>query len=149
MLYTPHFLIGAAIIKYIPNPWIGLPAALISHVVLDLIPHWDFDIEPGMSFGEIIHHNPRRRNILLTAMSIDVFLMGISFFWLYFAFADPLKLISGGLAAISPDVFEQGLLLLGKPLSGFQDKFQFRVSAKYGMWSYPIVSFIALYLLAK
>lgn len=41
MLSTPHLLVGAAIVKVVPNPVLGLPLALISHFVLDSIPHWD------------------------------------------------------------------------------------------------------------
>jgi hypothetical protein len=51
------------------------------------------------------------------------------------------------LVAISPDLIEQSLLLIGKKLPAIQDKFQNRVSAKYGFISYPIVSLIALWLL--
>ena len=41
MLSTPHLLVGAAIVKVIPNPVISLPLAFASHFVLDSIPHWD------------------------------------------------------------------------------------------------------------
>lgn len=41
MLSTPHLLVGAAIVKIVPNPVISLPLAFLSHFVLDSIPHWD------------------------------------------------------------------------------------------------------------
>lgn len=41
MLSTPHLLVGAAIIKVVPEPAIGLPLAFFSHFVFDSIPHWD------------------------------------------------------------------------------------------------------------
>jgi len=41
MLSTPHLLTGAAIVKIIPNPALGLPLAFLSHFALDSIPHWD------------------------------------------------------------------------------------------------------------
>lgn len=41
MLSTPHLLVGAAIVKAIPNPFISLPLAFLSHFALDTIPHWD------------------------------------------------------------------------------------------------------------
>ncbi len=41
MLSTPHLLVGAAIVKVIPNPAISLPLAFLSHFALDSIPHWD------------------------------------------------------------------------------------------------------------
>lgn len=41
MLSTPHLLVGAAIAHSIPNPAVALPAAFLSHFVLDMTPHWD------------------------------------------------------------------------------------------------------------
>lgn len=49
MLSTPHLLVGAAIVKAVPNPAISLPLALLSHFVLDTIPHWDGS--PKAPFG--------------------------------------------------------------------------------------------------
>ena len=41
MLSTPHLLVGAAIVHAVPNPAISLPAAFVSHFILDAAPHWD------------------------------------------------------------------------------------------------------------
>jgi hypothetical protein len=41
MLSTPHLLVGAAIVKVVPEPAISLPLAFLSHFVFDSIPHWD------------------------------------------------------------------------------------------------------------
>lgn len=41
MLSTPHLLVGAAIVKTIPNPMVSLPLAFLSHFALDAFPHWD------------------------------------------------------------------------------------------------------------
>ncbi len=49
MLSTPHLLVGAAIVKVVPNPWISLPLAFLSHFALDTIPHWDGS--PKAPFG--------------------------------------------------------------------------------------------------
>lgn len=42
MLATPHTAMGILIAYLIPNPYVALPLALLSHFALDLIPHWDF-----------------------------------------------------------------------------------------------------------
>ncbi len=147
MLYTPHFLVGAAILKYIPNPVVGLPLALVSHVVLDLIPHNDFDIKPGMTIRDVFLHDREKRKMLFLAMGIDGGLLVASLLWILLTRVNPVILLLGGLAAISPDLIEQSLLLFGKKLPAIQDKFQFRVPAKYGFISYPIVAIIAIYLL--
>ncbi len=149
MLYTPHFLVGAAILKHIPNPYIGLPLSAFSHIILDLIPHTDFDIKPGMTIKSILFHKHPTRIVLLTAMTIDFILLLISFFWIAVNFNKNLWMLLGGITAISPDVIEQGFLLLGKPLTAIQDKFQNRVGIRYGLISYPIVSLIAIYFLQR
>lgn len=155
MLYTPHFLVGAAILKYFPNPVIGFPLALLSHVALDLIPHNDFDITPGMTLKDVLIKDPKKRKILLGALFLDGMLLLISAYWVYWNNWANLanwgreKMILGGLAAILPDLIEQSLLLLGKSLPAIQDKFQFRVPAKYGFISYPIVAVTAIWLLAR
>lgn len=41
MLETPHTLTGAALATKISNPFISLPLALVSHFILDRIPHWN------------------------------------------------------------------------------------------------------------
>lgn len=155
MLYTPHFLVGAVILKYIPNPVIGLPIALLSHVALDLIPHNDFDITPGMTLKDVLLKDPKKRKILLGALFLDGMLLLISAYWVYWTNWANLanwgreKMLLGGLIAILPDLVEQSLLLMGKSLPAIQDKFQFRVPAKYGFISYPVVAMIAIWLLVK
>lgn len=49
MLSTPHLLVGAAIVKTIPNPYVSLPLAFLSHFALDSFPHWDGS--PKAPFG--------------------------------------------------------------------------------------------------
>ncbi|HLE48550.1 MAG TPA: hypothetical protein VI819_00750 [Patescibacteria group bacterium] len=41
MLELPHAIVGAALVYKIGNPWISLPAAFLSHFILDEIPHWN------------------------------------------------------------------------------------------------------------
>lgn len=42
MTATAHALVGGAIAASIPDPILGISLALISHPILDMIPHWDF-----------------------------------------------------------------------------------------------------------
>jgi CBS domain containing-hemolysin-like protein len=41
MTATAHAAIGISLASLLPNPLIGIPIALVSHVICDLIPHWD------------------------------------------------------------------------------------------------------------
>lgn len=58
MLELPHTLIGAAIATKIPNPVFALPLALISHVLVDLIPHWN----PSLYTETKKHGRPTRKS---------------------------------------------------------------------------------------
>lgn len=149
MLYTPHFLTGAAIVKLVPNPLIGLPLAFLSHILLDLTPHNDFDIRPGVTWAEILEKEKKRKYFLLWVLGLDIILMTLSAIWLSFQ-PNNLWLIAGGIVGISPDLVEQGIFVLMRiTLPGWQDKLQWRVSAKYGFLSYPIVSLLALAFLLE
>lgn len=146
MLYTPHFLTGAAIIKTANNPYLGLPLAFLSHIILDLVPHNDFDIKPGITLKEFFKLEKSRRNLIIAALSFDYLLTAVSFIWLLVTFKN-IWLIAGGIMGVLPDLAEQFLMLLGVALPGWQDKLQWRVSVKYGFISYPIVSLISLWVL--
>ena len=41
MTATAHALIGASIASRFTNPIIGIPLAIASHFLADLVPHWD------------------------------------------------------------------------------------------------------------
>lgn len=41
MTATGHALIGVALAAAIPDPRIGIPVAILSHVAADAFPHWD------------------------------------------------------------------------------------------------------------
>lgn len=41
MTATGHALIGTALAVSIPNPVIGIPLAILSHIAADAFPHWD------------------------------------------------------------------------------------------------------------
>jgi hypothetical protein len=81
-------------------------------------------------------------------MSIDFLFLLTSFIWIFSSFPNK-WLIVEGIVGIFPDAIEQGLLLFGMKIPGWQDKFQFRVSAKWGFYTYFIVSFITIWLLIK
>lgn len=146
MLYTPHFLVGVAILKYSPNPVVGLPLALISHILLDLLPHYDFDITPGFRRTDLFKMKKRTRYLFLISYLTDLLFLTASFIWLFF-YKKNLLLVAGGVVAILPDVIDQTAVLLDYKLPAWQNKFQWKVSAKYGFITYPIVSLIAIYFL--
>src|SRR3989338_4651969 len=46
MMITPHVLVGAALATRISNPFALVFFAVVSHFVIDMIPHHDYDINP-------------------------------------------------------------------------------------------------------
>ena len=45
-MITPHVLVGASLATVISNPFVLAASAFISHFVLDMIPHKDYEITP-------------------------------------------------------------------------------------------------------
>ena len=43
MLAASHAIVGAAIAANTQNPLLGYTLAVVSHPLLDLVPHWDFN----------------------------------------------------------------------------------------------------------
>lgn len=146
MLYTPHFLVGAAILKLVPNPLIGVPLAFGSHILLDMIPHNDFGLLPGITLKDIFAKDKKMKTIILTTVGIDIVIMFSFALFLWMTKHNPFILLGGGVG-ILPDLFDQTLMSIGVPLSSWQNHFQFRVRMRYGFISYPIVVLIALFLL--
>lgn len=148
MLYTPHFLAGAAIAVVLPNPFYFIPTGVASHIILDLTPHNDLDIEPGITLKGIFNLPPKQKYALFGVMGLDFLLMGVAAVWLLFFRHQPL-LFLGGMAGIAPDAIEQSLMLFGKGLPGWFNTLQWRVSKRYGFLSYPIVSALGLWVLLR
>ena len=45
MILTAHILVGAAIGAKLGNPFLIVPAAYLSHILLDAFPHWEYSID--------------------------------------------------------------------------------------------------------
>ncbi|MEA1909957.1 MAG: hypothetical protein U9M89_02970 [Patescibacteria group bacterium] len=91
MLMTPHFLTGMAIATVVPEVWPASVMAVMSHLILDAIPHKD-------SIGEIKLNKPN-----ITIRSIDVFIMVLFFWYLTKDRGDWLYLLLIGFVAVLPD----------------------------------------------
>lgn len=96
MLDSSHALIGASIAKLVPNPYLGIPLSLLSHVLGDYVPHWDFNTR-----------KVKRSKLTLIALSLtDAF---IGFFLGYLLFkssVDPIYLFIMMFTAQLPDWLE-------------------------------------------
>lgn len=72
MLATTHALVGAAIVKQIPNTTLSLPLVFLSHFILDIIPHWD-----------VLTNGKKRKLTILWQASLDVIISFIAI-WFFF-----------------------------------------------------------------
>lgn len=150
MLEFTHSLTGGVIASKIGNPLIALPAALLSHFLVDLLPHWN----PGLSkelkkYGRISQKTFR-------------LVMADSFFGLFLGLIlasrklpdirSGLMVVLGCFLAILPDLFEAPFYFLGwknsrcQRLHQFQSEHQFKVSFWPGIISQIIYSLLLLYL---
>jgi hypothetical protein len=96
MLNFSHSLIGASIAKLVPNPYIGLPLSLLSHVLGDYVPHWDFNTRES-----------KRPKLALIALSLTDAFIGFSLGYLIFrSSVNPTYLFAMMFTAQLPDWLE-------------------------------------------
>lgn len=129
MTLTAHALVGGAIATTIQNPILGITTAGISHIFLDMIPHWD----EGRGWRE------KTKLRLFTESCFDLILgFGLSYFifgqfinfWYFFACV---------FASIALDLFEGPYLILNWKIPPFtwvykfQSKIQGRAALPWGI----------------
>ena len=96
MTATAHALIGASIAVKVVNPILGIPLAIISHFIADLIPHWDAGT----------NHRQKSLMRLRVEAALDV-LLGFALVYLIFRnLVDPRYLFVMVIAAQLPDWLE-------------------------------------------
>ena len=96
MTATAHALIGASIAAKVANPYLAIPLAILSHFLLDLVPHWD----------EGTNHREKSLAKIKLEATLDV-LLGFTLAFLIFRnFIDPVYLFVMVIAAQLPDWLE-------------------------------------------
>ncbi|MFH1187024.1 MAG: hypothetical protein V1697_02515 [Candidatus Levyibacteriota bacterium] len=79
MTATGHAVIGAVIAAKIGNPALAIPIAFTSHIVADMVPHWD----------PATNRNNKGKARLLLDSSMDVFLsFAIAYLLTYYLFPE-------------------------------------------------------------
>jgi hypothetical protein len=96
MTSTAHTLVGGAIASAIPNPTIALPFILVSHFLMDCIPHWDM----GTNWR---NRSKRTTGILAIAETLTGITIAYS---LYQGKVDSTYLILAIIASLLPDWLE-------------------------------------------
>lgn len=143
MTATSHALIGASIAYRLPNPWVGLPLALLSHFLADIIPHWDV--------GNRRRLKSRRRLFIEAGMDV---LLGLVLVWSVFNHrsVNSLYLIAAIFIAQLPDWIDS-FLPLALNYHGFpvrlvervQHLFQWRLDLPWGLITQTVLVTAILY----
>lgn len=139
MLETPHALVGMVIVAAIPNPWVSLPLAFLSHFAVDMLPHWNWQ--------------PDARPLSLLGITLDLILLEIILARL--AFQSPLQwgLVGGAFFAILPDLLEAPHIFFGfqnkylQKLCDFQKSIQNRAPVLPGVVTQVLLSGLCLLIL--
>jgi hypothetical protein len=98
-----HALTGAAVAAAINKPILALPAALLSHFVIDAVPHWNYKLKP---------HIARRQLVMLADLALS---LGLLLFLAITVDANPWLIIAGGLLGILPDTMWLRFFITGRP----------------------------------
>jgi len=97
-----HAVTGATVAAAINRPIIALPAALLSHFLVDMIPHWNYKV-PGGPAGRI---KVMILDLIMSLSLLIVLALTVN--------AIPWVVFFGGLLAISPDVMWLEFFLTGR-----------------------------------
>ena len=98
-----HAVTGATVAAAINRPILALPAALASHFLVDMIPHWNYKVHGGVK-GRI------------KVMTVDLFLsLSLLVVLALTVNAQPWIVFAGGILAISPDIMWLEFFLTGRP----------------------------------
>lgn len=109
MTATAHALIGASIAARVANPLLGIPIAIISHFIADLIPHWD----------EGTNHRQKSLTRFRSEAAADV-IFGFALTFLIFKnVVDPTYLFAMVIASQLPDWLETPLLMFNVKIPPF------------------------------
>jgi len=98
-LSTLHAAIGISIVKIIPNPWISLPVAFFSHILVDLYPEWSPSVSKLKSWFDFKNYTWKE--------SLLVILQGLLTGWiLYHLFQANLIFFVGAFLANAIDLWD-------------------------------------------
>ena len=142
MVIIPHMLAGAAIGAHSPNVWAAFCFGLLSHYLLDSLPHWEYlDSLKVSKFSQLIK------------IFIDFIIGSIIIVFLFLSSSFNIIIISGIIGALLPDFIEflyvNFKIKLFRPLSIFHHKIHYykKVSFLKGSISQTIIVIISVILL--
>jgi hypothetical protein len=142
MTITAHALVGGAIAAAIPNPMLGFSLALLSHPLLDIIPHWD----EGWNWR-------KKGKIRLFAECFIDLSIGVLLTYLFFGSVPVWYLLLAIFGSILPDLLEAPYLFLGwrfRPFCWFykmQSNIQGKVRLPWGILTQVATVALVIFIL--
>ena len=126
MLETPHVAIGAVIATKIPNPFIAIPLAFLSHFVLEKVPHWN----PHIVTETKKYGMPTKRSITIIAVDVTFALVtGSLIAWQVMPNAKhALTILAASFASVLPDLIESPYFFLKMRTKFLNDWLSFQKS---------------------
>ncbi len=119
MLEAPHVLVGIALAEKTGHPLLAIPLALGSHIVLDMLPHWNPHLNTEMRTNGGITYKTKQIILIDGILSL-----ALTAFFVNRALPDTMLAITIALsafAAILPDVIEAPYFFL-KQKTNFLEK---------------------------
>jgi len=145
MLATTHTLVSAAIITKVTPPYLSLPLVLISHYILDSIPHWDTGT--GLTKGL------KTKKTAFWETIVDLAIAGSLVFYLFQLNKDFSALLwFAFVLGITPDLVEFPVLFLNKKprllekIIEFHDRFHQRAKLPWGLIPQIIIILAIIFL---
>jgi hypothetical protein len=126
MLETPHVVIGAAIASKIPNPFISIPLAFLSHFVLEGVPHWN----PHIVAETKKYGMPTRKSIAIITADVTLALItGSLIAWQTMPNTKhAMVIMAASLASVLPDLIEAPYFFLKMRTKFLKDWLTFQKS---------------------
>lgn len=153
MLELPHTIVGATIATKIGNPLLALPLALISNLLVDLLPHWNPHIYTEMNHDGKVSQKSKKIIIIDSSLALIVGVLLATRFY-----PDLVKMaiiLAGCFLAVFFDVLEAPYFFLGSKnkyilkLISFQRRLQCNVSPIPGLLSQVVLILVCLLILFR
>ena len=144
MTATAHALIGASLATKITDPLVGIPLAIVSHFIADLIPHWD----------EGTNHKQKSPLRLKAEAAFDVLLGFVLAFLIFRNLVNPQYLFVMIIAAQLPDWLEAPSVMFGVHIPPFSwldwlgHKLQSRLQLPWGLVTQVVIVGLLIYFTA-
>jgi hypothetical protein len=117
-----HALAGATVAAAINKPIVALPAALLSHFALDMVPHWDYRVSGGLKGRQkvmVIDLLLSLSLLIILALTVD---------------ARAWMVLAGGLLGILPDTMWLRFFVTGKPSPSKSHKNPIHPFRRFHLW---------------